>query len=130
MLITLLCVFSSVLLLSYLLHVSQCDWLSLVATVGPALARVPSGSSHSGGRLSQTVEQRHLLSQAEGAEVRLLLTLALALALLLVLILTLDLVFNLHGGQRLGVMDLRSILDQPCLPRLLLGGCGGGGVLL
>lgn len=59
---------------SYLLHVSEGDGLRLVAGVVPAVSRVPSGSGDPGGRLSQSVEQSHLLSQAQRAQVRFLWT--------------------------------------------------------
>lgn len=65
----------------HLLHISQCDGLCLVAHVGPALPCVSSGSGNPGWRLSQSVEQCHLFCQAEGAEVRLLLTVTLILVL-------------------------------------------------
>lgn len=102
-----------ILLLPYLLHISQCDRLSLVASVGPALACVPSGAGHSGWRLSQPVEQRHFFCQAEGAEVRLLLTLTLTR--------TLALAFSLHCGHWLRALGLLCVLHQPRLPCLLLG---------
>lgn len=60
-------------LLSYLLHVSKGDGLRLVAGVVPAASSVPSGSGNPAGGLGQPVEQSHLLSQAQRAEVRLLL---------------------------------------------------------
>ena len=91
----------------YLLHISQRDGLRLVASVGPALARVPPGAGHPGRRLSQPVEQCHLLCQAEGAEVGLLLTVTLG--------------FSLHGAHRLGHTGLLCLLHQPRLPCLLVG---------
>lgn len=104
----------------YLLHVSQCDGLGLVASVGPALACPPSGVGNPGGWLSQSVEQRHLFCQTEGAEVRLVLTLTLTLTL--VLALALALVFPLHCGHWLRALDLLGILRLPHLPHLLPGG--------
>lgn len=64
---------------AYLLHVTKSDGLRPIAGVAPALARVPPGARHSGGGLSQPVKQRHLLRQAERAEVRLLTGLRLIL---------------------------------------------------
>lgn len=95
-------------LLAYLLHISQCDGLCLVASVGPALACVPPGAGNPDGRLSQSVEQRHLFCQAESAEIR--------------LVLTLTLTFSLHCGHRLRALDLVGFLHLPVLPRLLPGG--------
>lgn len=60
--------------MSYLLHISKGDGLCLVAGVAPAVPSVPSGSGNPGGRLSQSVEQSHLFSQAQRAQVRFLLT--------------------------------------------------------
>ncbi len=102
--------------LPYLLHISQCDGLCLVASIGPAVARVSSDAGNPGGRLSQSVEQRHLFCQAEGAEVRLFLTLALALALALAL------VSSLHCRHRLRAPDFLGTLNLSCLPHLLPGG--------
>lgn len=67
--------------MSYLLHISKGDGLRLVAGVVPAVSSVPSGSGDPGGRLSQSVEQSHLFSQAQRAQVRLLLTWAWLLSL-------------------------------------------------
>lgn len=106
------------LLLPYLLQISQCDGLCLVASVGPALTCVPSGAGHTGGSLSQSVEQRHLLCEAEGAEVRLLLTLTLTLTLALVV----TLLCSLHCGNRHSALDLLGTLHLPGLPHLLPSG--------
>lgn len=97
----------------YLLQISQCDRLCLVASVGPALTCVPSGAGHTGGSLSQSVEQRHLLCEAEGAEVRLLLTLTLTLALVVTLL------FSLHCGKRHSALDLLGTLHLLGLQHLL-----------
>lgn len=96
----------------HLLHISQCDGLRLVASVGPTLACVPSGASNPGGRLSQPVEQCHLFCQAEGAEVWLFLRLTLILTL----------VFFFHFESLLGNLSLLRFLRLPGLPRLLPGG--------
>lgn len=104
------------LLLPYLLQISQCDGLCLVASVGPALTCVPSGAGHTGGSLSQSVEQRHLLCEAEGAEVRLLLTLTLTLTLVVTLL------CSLHCGNRHSALDLLGTLHLPVLPHLLPSG--------
>lgn len=61
-------------LMSYLLHIAKGDGLRLVAGVVPAVSSVPSDFGNPGGRLSQSVEQSHLLSQAQRAQVRFLLT--------------------------------------------------------
>lgn len=61
-------------LMSHLLHVSEGDGLRLVAGVVPAAPGVPSGPGDPAGRLSQPVEESHLLRQAQRAQVRLLLT--------------------------------------------------------
>lgn len=106
------------LLLPYLLQISQCDGLCLVASIGPALTCVPSGAGHTGGSLSQSVEQRHLLCEAEGAEVRLLLTLTLTLTLALVV----TLLFSLHCGNRHSALDLLGTLHLLGLPHLLPSG--------
>lgn len=95
-------------ILPYLLHISQCDGLCLVPSVGPALPRVPSDAGDPGGWLSQSVEQRHLFGQTEGAEVR--------------LVLTRTLLFYLHCGRGLGAPHLVGLLHLPGLPRLLPGG--------
>lgn len=92
-------------ILPYLLHISQCDGLCLVPSVGPALPCVPSDAGDPGGWLSQSVEQRHLFGQTEGAEVG--------------LVLTRTLLFYLHCGHRLGALDLAGILHLLGLSRLL-----------
>lgn len=84
------CSRSTVPLISHLLHVPQCDGLGLVAGVASALPGVSFGPGNSCWGLGQAVEQGHLLSQTQGAQVRLFLALTLALTLILVLALTLE----------------------------------------
>lgn len=57
-------------LASYLLHISKGDGLGLVAGVVPAVSSVPSEFGDPSWRLSQSVEEGHLFSQAQGAHVR------------------------------------------------------------
>ena len=57
---------------AYLLHLSLGDGLSLKAGVGPALAGVSSGPlGRLARRVSEAGEERHLLSQGERGQVRL-----------------------------------------------------------